>query len=55
MALGTRIGDIWIGKDVLSEPAAPKWSLFASGQHEVAYYTLNALPPTTEPAAVAAR
>lgn len=35
VALGTRTGDLWIGSNVLAEPAAPKWSLFASGLHEV--------------------
>lgn len=35
VALGTRIGDLWIGDNVLSEPAEPKWSLFASGLHEI--------------------
>ena len=35
LALATRIGDIWIGANVLADPPAPKWSLFASGLHEV--------------------
>ena len=35
VALGTRIGDIWIGTGLLDEPATPKWSRFASGLHEV--------------------
>ena len=35
VALGTRIGDLWIGQNLLDEPATPKWSLFASGLHEV--------------------
>ena len=35
LACSTRTGDIWIGKDVLGDPAGVKWTLFESGLHEV--------------------
>ena len=35
LACSTRFGDIWIADGVLAEPPKPKWTLFASGLHEV--------------------
>ena len=35
LLLATRTGDIWMGENVLSDPPAPKWTLWASGLHEV--------------------
>lgn len=35
LACSTRIGDIWVAEGVSGENAKPKWTLFASGLHEV--------------------
>jgi hypothetical protein len=35
VACSTRTGDIWIGEGITSENPQPKWTLFASGLHEV--------------------
>jgi len=35
LACSSRIGDIWIAEGVLGENPQPKWTLFASGLHEV--------------------
>ena len=35
LACSSRIGDIWIGDGVLGDDPKPKWTLFASGLHEV--------------------
>ena len=35
LACSTRIGEIWIGTGVLGDHPNPKWTLFASGLHEV--------------------
>ncbi len=35
LACSTRIGDIWIAQGVLGNSPRPKWTLFASGLHEV--------------------
>ncbi len=35
LMLGTRIGDLWIGENVMSDPPAPRWTLWARGLHEV--------------------
>jgi hypothetical protein len=35
LAVATRIGEIWIGENVLSDPPQPKWKLFEQGLHEV--------------------
>ncbi len=35
LACASRIGDIWIAEGVLGENPKPKWTLFASGLHEV--------------------
>jgi hypothetical protein len=35
LACSTRLGDIWIAEGVLAENPKPKWTLFASGLHEV--------------------
>jgi len=35
LACSTRLGDIWIADGVLAENPKPKWTLFASGLHEV--------------------
>ena len=35
IACSTRIGEIWIGKGVITNPAETKWTLFESGLHEV--------------------
>jgi hypothetical protein len=35
LACSTRLGDIWIAEGVLAENPKPKWTLYASGLHEV--------------------
>jgi hypothetical protein len=35
LACSSRIGDIWIAEGVLGDDPKPKWTLFASGLHEV--------------------
>src|SRR5690348_13961234 len=35
LVCSTRIGDIWFAQGVLGNPPQPKWTLFASGLHEV--------------------
>ena len=35
LACSTRLGDIWIAEGVMAESPKPKWTLFASGLHEV--------------------
>jgi glucose/arabinose dehydrogenase len=35
LVCSTRIGEIWIGEGVLGDAPKPKWTLFASGLHEV--------------------
>lgn len=35
LVCSTRIGEIWIGEGLMSENPQPKWTLFASGLHEV--------------------
>lgn len=35
LACSTRIGDVWIGQGVTGDAPHPKWTLFASGLHEV--------------------
>jgi len=35
LAVATRIGEIWIGANVLGDPAQPKWTRFEQGLHEV--------------------
>ena len=35
LACSTRLGDVWVAKGVLAENPKPKWTLYASGLHEV--------------------
>lgn len=35
IACASRLGDVWIGEKVMGDAPKPKWTLFASGLHEV--------------------
>jgi hypothetical protein len=41
LACSTRFGDIWIADGVMGDPPKPKWTLFASGLHEVLGLTVR--------------